>query len=113
MWKVICGDALFRIVAPDGEESAAVHYCSMVTMTYNDGVYGCYLNGDEEDADILVYDLSDFPRLSAVPTDVEEAEFDGEDGTTEEVECPECAGNGFIFKPLQTVPATSAVVIPK
>jgi hypothetical protein len=97
MWKVICGDALFRIVAPDGQESAAVHYCSMATLTSKGVVHGCYLDGDEEDDEIFVRDLSAFPEMSTVPTEVEEAEFDGEDGTTVEVECPKCAGNGFLF----------------
>ena len=54
MWKIIWGEMLYRIAAPDGEESQAVHYCTPVSLEYQGRVYAAYLNGDEEESDMVV-----------------------------------------------------------
>ena len=90
-FKIEFSDQRFCVVAPDGDYEEAVGYCSVSTVEYEDTVYGAYLNGDEPELEALtshetltimptekikVYDLSGWPALESVDTEIEEVEFD-------------------------------------
>lgn len=99
-WKVEYGDALYRIIAPNGEEGRPVHYCYPASIEYEGRVYICYMNGDEADEETSpVYDVTDWPNMVAMPTESDAVQFEAEDGAEEEVECETCNGDGFYFRP--------------
>lgn len=90
-FKIEYSDQRFRVVAPDGDYEEAVGYCSVSTIEYEGIVYGAYLNGDEPEIDALealenvpsmvteqikVYDLSNWPALESVDTEIEGVRFD-------------------------------------
>lgn len=108
------GDNLFLIVAPNGEGSKAAHYCFWATMEHGGRVYAAYLSGETNDDDqpidgngdlASVYDITEFPNITAVPTILNEVEFDGEtnrkgvskDGLRE-IDCDKCDGDGFLYE---------------
>ena len=69
-WKVEYGDVLYRIIAPNGEESRPVHYCCVANMEFEGRVFACYMNGDEgEDETAPVYDITDWPTIVLQPTE--------------------------------------------
>jgi len=109
-WKVEYGDVLYRIIAPNGEESRPVHYCCVANMEFEGRVFACYMNGDEgEDETAPVYDITDWPTIVLQPTESEAVQFEGEDGAEEEVDCETCNGDGFYFKPTGALPAGEPV----
>ena len=102
-FKIEFSDQRFRVVAPDGEYEEAVSYCSVSTVEYEGTVYGAYLAGDEPELETLtghptdtvmttdqirVYDLSTWPQLIPLETEIEEIDFEedeDDDATTIEV----------------------------
>jgi hypothetical protein len=89
-FKIEFSDQRFRVVAPDGEYEEAVGYCTVSTVEYDGKVYGAYLAGDEPEIDTLtasdntimpteeikVYELTNWPALESVDTEIEEIEFE-------------------------------------
>jgi hypothetical protein len=90
-FKIEFSDQRFRVVAPNGDYEDAVSYCAVSTVEHEGTVYGAYLAGDEDELETLtahpidttmvtteikVYDLSDWPNLVPVVTEIEECEFD-------------------------------------
>jgi hypothetical protein len=90
-FKIEFSDQRFRVVAPDGEYEEAVSYCSVSTVEYEGRIYAAYLAGDEAELEALtehptdttmitviikVYDITEWPELVPVDTQIEEIEFD-------------------------------------
>jgi hypothetical protein len=99
MFRIEFSDERFRVVAPDGEFEDAVSYCSVSTVEYEGRVYAAYLAGDEPELaalsehptdtvmrteQIKVYDISAWPTLEPVETEIEEIDFE-EDSSVVEV----------------------------
>jgi hypothetical protein len=97
-FKIEFSDQRFRVVAPDGEYEEAVGYCTVSTVEYEGIVYGAYLNGDEAELEelaahstltimptegIKVYNLSNWPSLESMDTEIEEIEFDEDEPAAE------------------------------
>jgi hypothetical protein len=90
-FKIEFSDQRFRVVAPNGDYEEAVGYCSVSSVEVDGTVYGAYLNGDEPELETLtshptdtvlvteqikVYDLSNWPALESVGTEIEEIDFE-------------------------------------
>jgi hypothetical protein len=89
-FKIEFSDQRFRVVAPNGDYEEAVSYCSVSSVEVDGTVYGAYLNGDELELEALegieaptmvteqikVYDLSNWPQLESVDTEIEAVDFD-------------------------------------
>jgi hypothetical protein len=89
-FKIEFSDQRFRVVAPNGDYEEAVGYCSVSSVEVDGTVYGAYLNGDEPELEALegieaptmvteqikVYDLSNWPQLESVDTEIEAVDFD-------------------------------------
>src|ERR1700684_981972 len=97
MFKIEFSDQRFRVVAPNGDYEEAVGYCAVSTVDVDGVVYGAYLAGDEAELEALsehptdttmvtkeikVYDLTNWPDLVPVDTEIEEIEFDEDEPVT-------------------------------
>ena len=89
-FKIEFSEQRFRVVAPNGDYEEAVGYCSVSTVEMDGTVYGAYLTGNEPELDALesdentdvmptedikVYNLSNWPALESVDTEIEAIEF--------------------------------------